>query len=122
MADSTSTLNASGKQAAPTAGLAIATLATPAAGNYAVRVYVGLAGTLTVTTDANNVELLAGATVIGTIGIPGIAGEWGPFPFDVTMDGASSLTVNAIGAATAASEYSATIIAEPVGIGKLVSL
>jgi hypothetical protein len=122
VADSSTTLNASGKQAAPTTGLAIATLTTPAAGTYAVRVYIGLAGTLTATTDANNVELLAGATVIGTIGNPGTAGEWGPFPFDVTMDGASNLTVNAIGAATASSEYSATIIAEPLGTGKLVSL
>lgn len=122
MADSTTTLNASGKQAAPTAGLAIATLTTPPAGPYAVRVFVGLAGTLTATTDANNVQLLAGATVIGTIGNPGTAGEWGPFPFDVTMDGVSSLVVSAIGAATASSEYSATIIAEPLGIGKLVDL
>ena len=122
MANSTTTLNASGKQAAPAAGLAVATLATPVAGTYAVRVWIGLAGTLTVTTDAANFELLAGATVIGTIGNPGTAGMWGPFAFDVTMDGASSLTVNAIGAATASSEYSATILAEPLGIGKLVGL
>lgn len=122
MANTTTTLNASGKAAAPGAGAAIATLTTPAAQTYAVRVRVGLAGAVAIAADAANFQLQAGATVLGTFGNPGAVGEWGPYAFDVTVDGATSLTVNAIGAATAGTEYSATIIAEPLGTGKLVSL
>lgn len=122
MADSTTTLNNSNKVAAPGAGAAIATITTPAAGTYAVRVTVALAGTVVIAADAANFQLQGGATVLGTIGNPGAVGSYGPFEFDVTMDGATNLTVNAIGAATAGTEYSATITAEPLGIGKLVTL
>ncbi len=120
MADSSTTLSASGVAANPTAGTAVATLTTPAAGSYAVRVWVGLGGTLLATTDANNFQLKAGSTVIGVaFGNPGVVGQFGPFLFDVVMDGASSLTVNAVANASGASaEYSATIEAMPTGTGR----
>lgn len=119
MADSTTTLTASGVAANPTAGTAVATLTAPAAGAYAVRVWVSLGGTLVATTDANNFQVKAGATVIGLIGAPGVAGNYGPFPYDVVMDGASNVTVNAVANASGASaEYGATIEAMPTGTGR----
>lgn len=121
MAVTSSTLAASGKAAAPGAGAAVATLTTPAAGSYAVRVWVGLAGTLAAITDANNVTVTAGAVSV-TLGIPGAAGHYGPFEFQATLDGSTSVVVSATGAATASSEYSATVLAEPISVGKNVTL
>lgn len=118
---SSTTRNASGKQVAPTAGTAIATLTTPAAASYAVRVFVGLGGTGLLAADANNFTVTAGA-VSATLGVPDTDGMYGPFEFVMALDGSTSVVVSATANATAGVEYTATILAEPLGVGKLVSL
>lgn len=123
MATSTSTLNASGKTAAPAAFAAIATLAAPPAGTYRVLVWVGLAGAVAIATESNNVQVVAPADFALTLGVPGAVGQYGPFGFEWTADGVNTLSVTAGAlAATAATEYSATILAEPMRAGKLVTL
>jgi hypothetical protein len=123
MATSTSTKNAAGKAAAPAAFAAIATLAAPPAGTYRVTVYVGLAGAVAIATETDNVQIVAPSDFSITLGVPGAVGEYGPFNFVWTADGVNTLSVTAGAAnATAGTEYSATILAEPLGVGKLVSL
>ena len=123
MASSTSTLNASGKAAAPAAFAAIATLAAPPAGFYRVQVLVELAGSVSITNEANNVQIVAPADFSLTLGVGGVAGEHGPFSFVWHADGVNTLSVTAGASnATAGTEYSATIMAEPLGTGKLVAI
>lgn len=123
MATTKSTLSAAGKAAAPAAFAAIATLAAPPAGTYRVHVFVGLAGTVNIATEADNVQIVAPADFSITLGVPGAVGQFGPFDFVWTADGVNTLSVTAgASAATAGTEYSATILAEPLGTGKLVSL
>lgn len=123
MATTTSTLNAAGKQAAPAAFAAIATLSAPPAGMYRVHVFVGLAGAVNIATEADNFQIVAPADFSITLGVPGAVGHYGPFDFVWTADGVNTLSVTAGAAsATLGTEYSATILAEPLGVGKLVSL
>lgn len=108
----------SGVASAPTAGTAVATMAAGSlpAGTYAVSIWVSIAGTTSAAADANNMNVKAGATsLIANLpfdtGNAGATTNGGPYSFNHTFDGATNLTVNAVGNATAGSSYSALIVA-----------
>jgi hypothetical protein len=123
MATTKSTLSAAGKAAAPAAFAAIATLAAPPGGTYRVHVFVALAGAVSITNEADNFQIVAPSDFSISLGVPGAVGQYGPFDFVWTADGINTLSVTAGGSAgTTGTEYSATILAEPLGTGKLVSL
>lgn len=96
-------LMADGRVLAPGAGGAIATLAAPPAGIYEVEVNA-VAGAGAVAADNGNIELRFGATIIGSVNGP-ITG------IRRTLDGATAISLNATGAATAGVEYSGSIVA-----------
>lgn len=106
--------------AAPTAGTAVATLSAPAAGNYKVQLWVAVTGTATTAAaDSNNMNFKAGATTVASLlpyncSTAGNLTNPGPFEFYRTLDGATALTVNVIGNATAGTIYSAIILATQV--------
>lgn len=107
------TVGVGGSAAAPGAGAAVATLTTPPAGTYRVQVFAGLGvGAAGAAAENLNMQLQAGATVISKLAMAELqaasnfCGE-----FILTLDGATSLTVNAVGAATAATVYIAQITA-----------
>lgn len=119
--DANTTVQASAKADAPTAGTAVATLTTPAAGTYELCGTVSIAGTTVGATDSHNFSLKAGTTTLLTnipIGVQSTTGMDGSAPFGpviVTLDGATSVTVNAVAAATGSSVYAAQIIGRLVG-------
>lgn len=113
-------LIATGTTVAPTAGTAIATLAAPAAGLYEYNIWIAISGTATTAAaDSNNMNVKAGSTTIFPLlsfncSTAGNVTNGGPFSFQLTMDGATNITVNAVGNATTATTYSTTIIATRV--------
>jgi len=119
--DATATVQASATAAAPTAGTAVATLTTPAAGTYEISGTVAISGTTVVAADSHNFNLKAGSTTLLTnipIGLISTTGAPGSFPFGpviVVLDGATSVTVNAVGNATGSSVYAAQLIGRVVG-------
>lgn len=114
MATSTTTRTASGKVAAPVAFTAIATLAAPPAGVYRVQVFVGLTGAVNIANEANDVQIVAPSDFSVPLGVPGAVGHYGPFEILWQADGTNSLSVQTgAAAATAGTEYSATILAQP---------
>lgn len=104
------TLAAAGNVTAPGAGAAIATLAAPPAGAYEIRVSLERGGAASVAADIGNFAIKKGATTLVAAAQAGadIVLE------RVTLDGASAVTVNAVGAATAGVVYSASIRATRV--------
>jgi hypothetical protein len=88
----------------PGAGATLATIVAGSlsAGIWRVKAYVGQTGTLAAT-DAANVQLKMGAAVVSALPVPGtVAGLYGPFTFEVTLDGATALTLVAVVANVAA--------------------
>lgn len=104
------TVKAGGRVVAPGAGIAIATTGNLVnAGVYEIwgEVSVGAGG---LAADAGNMQLQEGATVLAIIAVPAPGAiEFGPIRR--TAAAADALTVNAVGVATAAVPYSATIFA-----------
>lgn len=117
---STASVQAGTTATSPTAGTAIATLTTPAAGTYRISGTVAIAGTTVGTAESNNMNLKAGATTLLTnipIGVQSTTGMAGSVPFGpvvVALDGATSVTVNAVGNATTNAVYSAQLIGQRV--------
>jgi hypothetical protein len=99
-----------GKTSAPGAGASLATLTTPPAGFYRVEAWFGLSGTLAAV-DATNAELRAGTTVLASLVNTGGTNAAGPFTYFRSLDGSTTLTINATAGATAGSVYHATLIA-----------
>lgn len=103
-------LGAGAAAAAPTAGVAVATIAAPPAGIYRLSVIVQNTGTAeTTAAGLTNMGLYAGATLkaaLPTTGSP-VRQEFER----VTLDGATAVTVKATAAAAAGSMYVASIIA-----------
>lgn len=106
--------------AAPTAGTAVATIASGSlpAGLYRVAVWIGMSGTLVSATDTSNMALKQGATTV-IAKLPYTANGTsnpvaGPYEAQLSLDGSAALTVNAVASATASSVYSASIIATQV--------
>lgn len=114
------TLVAAAKATAPAGAANVATLAAPAVGNYHIQVWIAASGTATTAAaDSNNMNLLAGATTVAALlpyncSTAGNLTNPGPFEFYRTLDGSTNLTVNAVGAATAGTVYSAMILATQV--------
>lgn len=106
-------LSAYGTATAPAANAAIATLAAPPAGYYKISVEVDLDAGVPAAAERDNMELRAGAAVLKRIIInPVTSGAIG-FISELyrNLDGATALTVNANGAATASVVYRASITA-----------
>jgi hypothetical protein len=119
--DQAATVQNSATAAAPTAGTAIATLTTPAAGTYEISGTLAISGTTVVAADSHNFNLKKGATTLLTnipFGLISTTGAVGSVPFGpvlVVLDGSTSVTVNAVGNATASSVYAAQLIGRLVG-------
>lgn len=104
----TSSQMVGGKTAAPAAGASLATITTPQKGAYRLEAWYGLSGTLAAV-DATNVEVRAGTTVLASLAGAG-AGTYGPFTYYRSLDGATTVTMNATATSTASSVYHATLI------------
>lgn len=119
--DSVVTVQAAAQAAAPSAGTAIATLTTPAAGTYEVFGTLSVSGTTVAAAESNNFNLKQGATTLLTnipIAVNALTGTPGAVPFGpvvVTLDGSTSVTVNAVGNATVSSIYAAQLVGRRVG-------
>lgn len=104
------TLSTGATVIAPGVGVAVATLAAPAAGVYEVRVSAQT-GAGAVAADNGNMQLKKGAAAL-VAALP--TGGQEQMVDRVTLDGATALTVNAIAAATAGVPYTARISATRV--------
>jgi len=119
--DQAATVQNSATAAAPTAGTAIATLTTPAAGTYEISGTLAISGTTVVAADSHNFNLKKGSTTLLTnipFGLISTTGAVGSVPFGpviAVLDGSTSVTVNAVGNATASSVYAAQLIGRLVG-------
>ncbi len=103
-------VNAAGSATTPGAGAAIATIAAGSLpkGKYRVRAFPAFGGTAG---TVNDMQVKKGATVVGTLSVQAATNTpYARQDFDqVTLDGASALTVNAI--AGGAGVYLAVITA-----------
>lgn len=107
-----STVQANGSAVAPAANAAIATLAAPASGRYNVVVQFIYGPTAD---GPANVQLKAGATVVAVLPNPATNLALFTSPtYSVVLDGVTALTVNAIAAGGAGSQYFASIVAERI--------
>ena len=98
----------------PIAGAAIATIlaASLPAGTYDVQVAAWLDAGAPVAADINNMEFRRGATVVSALGVLPVITIAGIIKtFRAVLDGATALSVNATGAATAGVGYSAELVA-----------
>lgn len=105
------------KTSAPGLGAALASLTTPPAGYYQVDIWAGLSGTVAAV-DATNFEFRKGSIVVAPLAVSGNgtgAGASntanGPFTLFVSLNGSTSISVNATAASTASSVYHCTMIA-----------
>lgn len=119
--DTTVTAQVASVAAAPGAGAVVATVTPGIAGIWEVSGTVSVSGTTVATADSNNMQLRQAAAakltnipnaVNGTSGAPGAA----PFgPVLLNLSAADTVSVVAVGAATASSIYAAQIVARLVG-------
>lgn len=105
------------KTNAPGVGAALATITTPPAGYYQVDIWAGLTGTVAAV-DASNFEFRKGNTVVCPLAYTGNGtgasvsnSASGPYKLFVSLDGNTTITVNATAASTASSVYHCTMIA-----------
>jgi hypothetical protein len=119
--DSNVTVQSAAQASAPTAGTAVATLTTPAAGTYEITGTLSISGTTVAAADSNNFNLKKGGTTLLTnipIAVNSTTGTPGAVPFGpvvISLDGATSVTVNAVGNATGSSIYAAQLVGRLVG-------
>jgi hypothetical protein len=119
--DSLVTVQAAAQATAPTAGTAVATVTTPPAGLYEVSGTLSISGTTVAAADSNNMQLKQGSTVKLTnipIAVNSTTGTPGAVPFGpviLNLDGATSVTINAVANATGSSIYAAQLICRQVG-------
>lgn len=107
-------VQASGSVVAPAAGATIAVTAALPAGTYSVSWTVGLQGAAAAA-DANNFELVHGATVVLVSVNPGAAGEYAQVQAEFTVAQGDTIAIKAVGAGTAAVTYSGDLNATPTG-------
>ena len=104
---------------APGVGAVVGQITNLAAGTYEVEISTFVAGTTVTPLDASNMQFKIGATAAGTILTPvdGTAGakDVGKFRTRINLVGTTTITVNAIAAATAGSSYMASIVAQKIG-------
>jgi hypothetical protein len=110
-------LSAAGVATAPGANgiLTGATITTPPQGTYLVRANCFYVAGTPAAADDNNIQIREGSTLIARVAMPRAINVMGVAQAYVTVDGATSITLNAIGAATAGVVYSGVIIAERAG-------
>lgn len=104
----------SARVVAPGAGAVIATIAAGSlpAGTYDVQAKVMLDVGAPAAADANNMEFRRGAGVISALQVLLVIGVYaGTVVFRMVMDGATALSINATGAATAGVGYNAELLA-----------
>jgi hypothetical protein len=104
----------SARAVAPGAGAVIATIAAGSlpAGTYDVQAKVMLDVGAPAAADANNMEFRRGAAVISALQVLLVIGVYAPLViFRMVMDGATALSINATGAATAGVGYNAELLA-----------
>lgn len=111
-------VGAGGNVSAPTAGAAIATITSGnlPAGLYELNITIGMSGTLAAA-DVSNMELrVGGVVVLPKLTYTSIAtsNPVAKFSFQCAPDGTQAISINATGAATASSVYSANIVATQV--------
>ena len=113
------TVGGSGVVTGATAGQVIATLTPAASGLYDIEVFIGMNATLASAADSNNMNLKVGSTTVITnipyVGTGTSNSTTGPLKIRAILDGATAVTVNAVGAATGTARYSASITATKVG-------
>lgn len=103
-------LGVTGRAVAPGAGGAIATLVTPPGGLWELNVRAWLDAGAPAAADINNMELREGAVVRSAIGVLPVINVYpSVFTFRLNLDGATNVSVNATGAATAGVGYTAQI-------------
>lgn len=104
--------------AAPGAGATIATVVNPPAGTYEVVVNSFIGGTTVAANEVTNMRLTVGGIAVGRIlnSVPGTSGAVSvtQTKFRVVVNGAQSINVIAVAAATAGSIYSASIVASRI--------
>jgi hypothetical protein len=114
-----STVGGSGVVTGPTAGQVIATVTPTVSGLYDVEVFIGMNATLASAVDSNNMNLKVGSTTVITnipyVGTGTSNSTTGPVKIRAVLDGATAVTVNAVGAATGTGRYAASITATRVG-------
>lgn len=119
--DSQVTTQVASSAAAPGAGAVVATITPGVAGIYEVSGTVSISGTTVATAESNNMQLKQGGTVKLTnipIAVNSTTGAPGSYPFGpvlLNLDGATAVTINAVGASTASSIYAAQIVCRLVG-------
>lgn len=119
--DTTITAQIGAKASAPGAAGAVATVTPGTAGIWEISGTVAVSGTTVATADSNNMILNKTSTALlavipyavnSTTGAPG-AGTFGPILASLTA--ADTVNIAAIGASTASSIYSASIVCRLVG-------
>lgn len=109
----------SGTVTSPGAGATIASLAAPTAGTYKVTWTVALEGTPGVG-DANNFQLLAGATLVATSINPGVQGNYIQVAAEVTVATGTTFFVKSVAAGTVGVTYAAQFEISTVGEGQSI--
>jgi hypothetical protein len=111
---------ANGQATAPLAGANISGSITPAAGTYNVTVMVYLDGTIVTATDDDNMKLGGSFGLTNHLLVPG-NGAIATYTFtNLTFNGVQTMDVINNNAGSAAADYHAMIIAEPV-VGSIAS-
>ncbi|MFF5977029.1 hypothetical protein ACFY7C_36615 [Streptomyces sp. NPDC012769] len=104
---------------APAAGATVASIANLTAGTYEVEVTSFITGTTVATLESDNMRFHIGATPAGVIinPVPGTTGatDVGSFSTRINLTATTTISVVAIGAATAGSVYKASIVAKKIG-------
>lgn len=101
-------------QAAPGAGVTIATLTLPN-GTYNIQWWFELTGTPG-PADVDNVKILVNLTKVDQSVNLGAVGDYGPFNVQAVVSGGPlTVTARTVGAATAGTTYQVKLVATPVG-------
>lgn len=116
MAGSITSLSADGILAAGTVGatsfVTLSKTLTTQPGQYRVQVWAGISGTVGAA-DQDNMKLVIGSTT-QKLAVPGTDGYWGPFKFQVVLDGNTDLVLSSV-AGTTVGAYTGLIIADFLG-------
>lgn len=110
------TIEASSNASGPTAGTTVATITLTAAGVWEISYATGLLSGSPVAADGGNMVLKQNTTaLLAKLPVPAAIGyQPGPAPLRVTAAANDTITIAAIGNATAAVIYAATLIAKRV--------
>ena len=115
------TVQAGGTAGAPSAGGTIASITPGTAGLWEITAAVAVSGTTTVAADSNNFALYQTLTArlspipFGLVSTTGAAGSAAMPAVVLNLSGADTVSVKAIGNATASLVYAASVVARRVG-------